>query len=264
MKKLFAAVIGFGLCMGLNAQGLGARMADLEFDREIGDSPFSYELISYLYFGFNGIVNADAQMAPHSNFFYSQEFGFNMAEFAFKPYENGRISLGADVHWNWYRLSNGFYWWPYNVNTPQFAVENALLVRPVAIDDIYSRYYVSEVKKSTLSVCTFSFPLDFAQQFGKITLHVGASFEINLNACSQFRGTAADGSALKEMVPTGAKESRYSRNIRTNRFTYNIHGSVSYGGLGIYGRYNPMPQLGEGFGPQFSTWTVGLILGLGM
>ncbi len=266
MKKVFAAILGIGLCTGVYAQGLGARLADLELDREIGESSFSYEVLSYVYFGFNGIVNADKQMAPHAQFFHSQEFGFNMAELAFRPYENGRISLGADVHWNWYRLNRGFYWWPYNEDTPQFPQENAKFVRISSSDDPWSLFYISEVKRSTLSICTFSFPLDFAHQFGKITLHVGASFEINLNARSQFRGKGADGSNLKETT----SGPRFSRNIITNRYSYNLHASISYGGLGIYGRYSPMPQLAalpeldKQFGPQFNTWTVGLVVGLGM
>lgn len=258
MKKVCAILLGLGLTVAASAQGFGSRMADLDLDREIGDSPFSYEVLSYIHFGFNGLLNPDAEVSKAKTFVRSQEFGFNVAELAFAPYSGGRISVGADVAWKWFRLTGGYYWWPHNVNVPHMQVENARLVRigSVATDG----YYVKEVKRSTLTVCTFRFPLDFAHQIGKVTLNVGAAFEINLNACSRFRGVGMDGSTIKD-TSSGL---RYSKNITTYRYSYNVHASVSYGGLGIYGRYSPVPVLGEGFGPQFSTWTAGLVVGLGM
>ena len=64
----------------------------------------------------------------------------------------------------------------------------------------------------------------------------------------------------------------YSQKIYTNRLTFDIHAGISYGGLGLFAKYSPLPKFNKEIsngievecGPQFQTWTVGLILGLGM
>ena len=63
-----------------------------------------------------------------------------------------------------------------------------------------------------------------------------------------------------------------TKKIGVNRVTFNVHAAVSYGGLGFFAKFSPVSKFYKGLidekevvcGPQFQTWTVGLILGLGM
>ena len=268
MKKILALLIGLGLCSGAFAQGFGSRMADVDLDWELGESPFSVAPLSYVYFGFNSLVNADAELKAHTGFFRSQQLGANIIEVAVNPFEGGRFSLGADFTANWYKLNNDYMWVPYVYAFRGFMGrgENGLFVRAESKVD----NGIQEVKKSLLTVCTFSIPVNFSYTFGSITTLLGASLDLNLNGCVQFKGVDNLGNNIVET----SNGNRYSKKIGTNRIGFNVHAALSYGGLGLYVQYSPVPKFykyydeeskQEAFcGPQFQTLSVGIIWGLGM
>jgi hypothetical protein len=266
MKKILAFVIGLGLASSAFAQGFGSRMADVDLDWELGDSPFSIAPVSYVFFGFNSLVNAESDLKAHTGFFRSQQLGANIVEVAIKPFEGARFSLGADFTANWYRLNKDFMWVPYVYSSEKFTGrgENGLFVKYESKE----ANGIAEVKKSLLTVCTFSIPVNFSYTFGAFTAMLGASLDINLNGCSQFKGVDSQGNNIVEL----SSGNRYSRKIGTNRLGFNLHAALSFGGLGLYAQYTPMAKFYKGMvdgrevvcGPQFQTLSVGIIWGIGM
>ena len=268
MKKILAFVIGFSVASGAFAQSFGSRMADVDLDWELGKSAFSVAPVSYVYFGFNSLLNAEAEYMAHTGFFRTQQLGANIIELAVKPFEGGRFSLGADFAANWYRLNKDYMWVPYKYDFGGYTGrgENGMFVKyePKELNGI------QEVKKSLLTVCTFSFPVNFSYTFGAITTMLGASLEVNLNGRVSFKGVDVQGNKIVET----SSGNRFSKKIGTNRLGFNVHAALSYGGLGLFVQYNPMPKFykyydeerkAESFcGPQFQTVSVGVIWGLGM
>ena len=257
MKKLFVILLALGLGLSASAQ----RFSDAgEYnDFEINDI-IDISCLSHLDFGFNGLVSgkSDADYADNTSFFQSQKFGLNLIELIINPFKGFALTVGADVNWNWYHMNKDFFWIPYEPVPGGIAIarENGTHVT-VAPKELYG---FKEINKSELSVCTFSFPIDLNFQAHKVCLTLGASPELNMKGRTRFKGIQYDGTVVKE-YKTGA---RRSNAIATNFFTYNVHAALSYGGLGIFGLYRPGAQFQDGYGPQFQTWTVGLILGLGI
>lgn len=253
MKKILTFVMALCIATGAFAQGFGSHAAGIN-EMEIGDR-FNFEVISYLHFGFNGIVKND-NISSKTGLFSSQQFGLNMLELGFLPYEDGKLSIGADVEWNWYHLNKDYVWVPLSDGSSQnYTSGGSILgVLPKEIAG------VSEVKRSVFTICTFGFPVNFTHHFGKLALQVGVTPELNLNGRIQFKGVNFAG----ENVNDARSGARFSKNIKTSLFTWNAHAAISYGGLGIYFKYSPQNVLQQNYGPQFNTFTVGLILGLGM
>ena len=113
MRKLLLSLTALLLSAGAFAQGFGSRMADVDLDWDLGESPFSVAPVSYVYFGFNSLINAESDLMAHTGFFRSQQLGANIIELAVKPFEGGRFSFGADFSANWYRLNKDYMWVPY-------------------------------------------------------------------------------------------------------------------------------------------------------
>ena len=196
------------LCIatGAFAQGFGSHAAGIN-EMEIGDR-FNFEVISYLHFGFNGIVKND-NISSKTGLFSSQQFGLNMLELGFLPYEDGKLSIGADVEWNWYHLNKDYVWVPLSDGSSQnYTSGGSILgVLPKEIAG------VSEVKRSVFTICTFGFPVNFTHHFGKLALQVGVTPELNLNGRIQFKGVNFAGENVND-APSGA---RFSKNIKMGR-----------------------------------------------
>ena len=62
----------------------------------------------------------------------------------------------------------------------------------------------------------------------------------------------------------GEKVRSVVKGIPTRTLTYHFTVAASYGGLGLYARFNPISQFEEGIGPQYRAITVGVVLGLGI
>ena len=245
MKRIltfFAAVL---------AGGMMAFAQTVEFnedaDLSIRKGVFSTEFVSYEYFGDHYFLNADQSFLDNKGRVNS-EFVLNLVELRINPYESGMFSIGVDLAWDYYRLNKDHLWLPTSDKTGV---------------DIASREAsgFSKIKRSNLTVRSVSIPVSFDQSFGKCNLRIGIAGEYNYAGVSKFKAIDNNGTTIKE---TKSGE-RFSDSIKVRPFTYNVFGALSFGGLGLYVRYNPMPQFEEGFGPQFEkTLTFGLVCGLGM
>ena len=245
MKKLFVLLSALSLSLGAAAQGFGSISEHTSL--EISDW-FEVNPLSYIYVGLKGPANLkDDQFGTNTTSFgRSQEFGFNLVEFAFHPYYKGTISIGADLDWDYYKLNAERMWVP---------SEDKTLISTMYVPDFWGK-----IRQSTLSVMSFNFPLNFIHHFGALALSVGATAEVNLAGIHRFRGTDLAGNDVNNR-----KSGPYfSKSITTTRFTYDVHAAVAYGGLGLYARYSPVSVLASEGNPHFNTWTLGLILGLDM
>ena len=246
MKKIVSvlAVMIMG-CTAVFAQGKGVDSSEEKNLLTIGDGPFTTEFVSYFAFGDHSFLGASGDFEKASNN-RSTEFVFNIIELRLRPYQGAKISLGVDFDWDYYRLSKDYYWQP-DSNNGSVAI---------AARDAGG---FSKIKKSNLNVRTLSVPLSFEQDFGKCTFRIGAAGEYNFPARTRFKAIDNNGAKVKE-TRSGA---RFADNIKTNDFTYNIFAAFAFEGVGVYVKYNPMPQIMEGSGPQFKTLTFGVICGLG-
>lgn len=265
MKRLLSLTVCLGLAFGAYAQGLGNRLADTDFDIELGNSQFYVAPVSYFHFGFNGLTQTDSDFAGSTRFLRSQQLGINVVELAVRPSEALRFSLGADFRANWYRLNKNFMWYPYDpgIMNGENVKENGYCAGfgPFRPD-------IQGVSRSTLSVLGLAFPLTFSYKFGQLTFALGAAVELNFNGVIRFKGVDYAGKPLN----CTSSGKYFSNQIFTNRVTFDIHAAVSFGGLGLFAQFSPLPKFYQGIhngkevicGPQFQTWCVGLILGLGM
>ena len=180
--------------------------------------------------GYTGVHGDDFNDVHRSGF----NFGFNIYEISVKPYDTGRISLGADVEWNTYRLKNDYY---YLVNEHRVAVvdEGSL-----------------NVKRSRLSVASFGFPLSFTQKFGSdfaVTAGISALLNLNGDVYTRYK----DGKDRRTLSTEG---------IRTNRCSYDLHFALTYRGVGAYFAYRPMDILKDDYGPSFNSFSIGVVFDL--
>lgn len=208
----------------------------------------SFNGLSYIGVGFHApFYPVSNDYLDHTSFFKNVEFFFNLAELQFHPYSGGSISIGVDMDWDYYKMSKDYMWHP---------ITDGTIIEPVAIET----QDIKRVKKSQLSVMSFEFPITFEHKAGAWSFRAGVVPEINLNGIARFKGIDARDSNIND----NSSGAQFSNGIITNRFTYSFLAAVNYGGLGIYARYNPKPQLRLGYGPQFSSVTVGLVIGFGM
>lgn len=199
---------------------------------------FRVGMLDYLGFGFVMPQGGDATYLANTSFGRNREIFFNLVRADFRPYHSGSVMLGADLQWTAYRLKKDFYWLPDGRG---------------AVDVASSAPAYKSVRKSTLRVMSFAFPLDFTQRFGPVSLSLGAQAELNIPGRTKFRGVDASGAEIRQTKSGPLRD----KNIRTEVFTYSFRAMLSYWGYGIYFRYRPVPQIVDC--PGGETFTLGLI-----
>lgn len=245
MKKSFSIVaLATIFSFGLAAQNNFEFGEDADFS--IRKGAFSAETVSYVAFGDHNLLDVDADFQNNKGKALT-EFYMNIIELRVHPYETGMFTLGVDFDWDYYRLRNTYFW------QPDASKEK------VSIASMEGSGF-KRIKKSRLSVRTLSVPIAFEQSFDKFTLRIGAAGEYNFPAISRFKGESRDGATVKEWKDGD----HFSKQIKTKPFTYNIFGSLSFGGIGVYVKYSPVTQFEQGYGPQFKSLTFGVISGIGM
>lgn len=245
MKKFFSIVASATIfSFGLAAQNNFEFGEDADFS--IRKGAFSAETVSYVAFGDHNLLDVDVDFQNNKGKALT-EFYMNIIELRVHPYETGMFTLGVDFDWDYYRLRNTYFW------QPDASKEK------VSIASMEGSGF-KRIKKSRLSVRTLSVPIAFEQSFAKFTLRIGAAGEYNFPAISRFKGESRDGATVKEWKDGD----HFSKQIKTKPFTYNIFGSLSFGGIGVYVKYSPVTQFEQGYGPQFKSLTFGVISGIGM
>ena len=249
MKKILTFLLVLSLCSTSFAQfrERTSQWAD-NTDFELGATPFSFRALGYLSFGFSSVLSGDEAVKNHTSFFKNPQFGFNILSFIYKPSRYFRASLGADIVWTWYQLDKDVLWVPVG----SAADHVSILPTEIAL--------MQSVKKSVFTVSTFEFPLDINMRAAGMGLQLGAALEVNLAGRTQFRGTDLAGNDVNCM----GGGALYSKQIKTNTLGYNLHAAILLNHGGVFVKFRPRPVVQDGYGPQFSTWTLGLVWGLGM
>ena len=262
MKRIMIVMAAAMFTLSLSAQGLPdfSKIEDYQVLHKEPTAKTSFDVLEYFGWGFHNVMG-DAAFADNTGFGRNTEFFLNLFRFGVKPSPHHMFTLGVDLNWDSYRLNPNNCWAPYDLPTGSNAAEQFKATLMGAIT--YARDghvapvpFPGTVKKSLLRILSFDIPLDYTITFGKtICMTLGAAAEINLPGWTKFKGTA-------NSDITGFTEDKLKgKDIKTNIVTYNAHVKLSVNdGFGIFAKYNPMPVLKEGYGPQFSTWTVGFFL----
>lgn len=186
------------------------------------------EPAQYMKFGYAGVLGAT------SNVTGGFDFAVNILELGVRPYDSGRISLGADFQLDVFNAKEDYYF--------ESASHKTAVVPAKGVFD---------VKRSNFDFLSFAFPLDFTQTIGgKLAITLGASARVNLNADTFTRYKSAAGDYCTFGV----------EGINTRRFTYDVHVAFTYDDFGVYASYNPLGAFADGYGPKFSFFTVGAII----
>ncbi|MBQ7254210.1 MAG: hypothetical protein IJS30_06015 [Bacteroidales bacterium] len=231
MKKAFLAiVVVLAVSFPMQAQKRVefSKNADLAF----GNRVFVVEPVSYLGYGYH-LKSRD--MAPAQDAFNS-EFFVNIMELGIRPSRSFMIALGVDYDLDQYRLDKSHVW----------GTDAGIMSAEMA--------GYSKKNYSRLNVHKFAIPLSFELKAGRSAIRIGAAGEYNLPAVVKTKGATADG------VTTIVKEKVQD----VKQFNYNVFGSISYGGLGVYVRYSPSQVFAGNVAPVVQTFTVGLVVGFGM
>ena len=235
MKKFVIAALAALMCVGLNAQSFtlsedGTPVIDSDsWSMWSEDSSFGW--------GYHVMIDGDSEFLDYTTSFgRNREIFFSLIGGEFRPVKYLGLSGCIDLNWDTYRLKKGAYYWEPDGN-------GAVAVKPLE----GSPY--SKVRKSVLRSFGFDFPVQLKIHLGDVCIAGGIVGELNLPGVSFSKLNDQQGGKLK------VKE-----NVNTNLFTYSYRASITYAHLGIYGKYSPCSQFEQGFGPQFSYWTVGLIL----
>lgn len=231
MKKAFLAIVVL-LTVSFSMQAQKKVEFGKNADFAFGNKVFVVEPISYLGYGYH-IKSHD--MAPAQDAFNS-EFFINIMELGIRPAKSFMIALGVDYDLDQYRLDKGHVW---GTDASIMSTERAGF---------------SKKNYSRLNVHKFAIPLSFEFKAGKSAIRIGAAGEYNLPAVVKTKGVTTDG------ITTKVKE----KVLDVKQFNYNVFGAISYGGLGVYARFTPSQVFVGDDAPKVQTFTVGLVLGLGM
>lgn len=236
MKKvIFTLVALLAVTFTMSAGNKKVRFSE-DADLAFGNDFFVVEPISYLGFGYH-LKNSQMDIAQDAA---NTEFFINIMELGIRPFKGGMFAIGVDYDLDQYRLDKNHFW---GAETGKNAWIRSLGMSPY-----------KSVKYSRLNVHTFSIPVSFEFDAGKCAFRLGAAGEYNLPAVNKEKLVKSEGGIVKNKI----------KNIPVNEFSYSFFGSISYGGLGVYVKYNPVCQFAEGSGPSFKTLTLGAVIGLGM
>lgn len=240
MKKVFAAALAafvsltaFGQSFAIEDDSVAP--ASVEDDNA---SPLKY--IGEFGFGFHIMKDGDAAFLDNTPAFgKNREIFFSLFGAEYRPVKWIGVSALADFSWDAYRLNSNYFWQPSDGT--------------VSIDNIETSTRIASVKKSVLRSFGFDFPVELRLHLGKVELSAGVVGELNFSGRTKFKGTTTDGGTLKN-------GDMRVKDIKSIPFTYSYRATMSYDGFGLYVKYNPCSQFQQGAGPQFSYWSVGLIL----
>lgn len=187
-------------------------------------------------FGFTTALNAD----PGVNLNMGRSFNFCIEDIvacSIRPWRTGKFSVGYGIDLHNYTLSNNLRF----VEDP--VTKQVSITDPTTITD-YSRIH-------TLAAATFN--LKYIQKLGRgFRLAVGPEISI-LGRKHDIRSCYTD--------ENGMEQKERTKNIRTNKVGFNLVGILNYkNALGIYAKYSPTNVIEPGFGPQFHSLSVGIMV----
>lgn len=228
MKKILSFVAFLAISAGAFAQD---NFLTITSDNEM----HALRFLDHVGFGFTSPIG-DNIYTKHTGLFKNNETFINVVTYKFIPSEGNAISLGVDLDWDRYSM-NKDYGFDYQSN------KLVVIQTDVAM--------MTSIKKNWFDKFSIQFPLDYTKSIGHADFTIGASAEINLPGYGRL---LADGRSQENQF------NKKFKGVKVNPFTANVHASFTIYNIGVYARYNPMKVMAEEFGPEFTTWTVGLIL----
>ena len=120
---------------------------------------------------------------------------------------------------------------------------------------ISTEVYPDNVDKrsSILNVRAIQFPLLFQQDLNK-DFHIILGASLNWNVYAKCNTHYKENSTDYDIT---------YHNIKQNKLTYDLIGTIGWEGLALYCRYCPCEMFKKGYGPEIKeTWTLGVAIGL--
>lgn len=224
------------MCVSLNAQSFslsedGTPVVDYDgWSMWNSDGSFGW--------GYHVMIDGDAAFLDNTTAFgRNREIFFSVLGGEFRPIKYLGLSGTIDLNWDTYRLKrNNYYWKPDNNGG-------------VGVSTLDDGTYTNKIRKSVLRSFGFDLPVMLKVHLGDFCLAGGIVGEFNFDGVTVTKAYDAAGNKVKD-----------KDTVNGIPFTYSYRASLTYAHLGIYGKYSPRSQFEQGFGPQFSYWTVGLIL----
>jgi hypothetical protein len=241
MKKVFLAALAALVSLSLGAQSFSITEENYSGTEELQEDTGMWHSDSAFGWGYHMMLDGDADFLDNTTTFgKNREIFFTLLGVEFRPVKFAGLSVAADLNWDAYRLNKKHYWQP---------ADGAVSV--ASLDDATCKY--QEIKKSVLRSFGFDFPVQLKLHFGDLCIAGGIVGELNFPGRTKFKAVTNDGGSFKN-------GDMRVKDIKSVPFTYSYRASITYSHLGLYGKYSPCSQFAPGYGPQFSYWTVGLIL----
>ena len=106
-------------------------------------------------------------------------------------------------------------------------------------------------KWSALRIFSWNIGVGYTQHiYDRVSLTVGPIVNFNTGSRIKTKWYDDQNAKHKDKVKFG----------KQNLVTYELMGRLSFGNIGIYVKYNPCSLIDKNFGPEFTTWSVGIIL----
>ena len=239
MKKLFVAALAALVSLTAFAQSFAIEDGEAAPATET-ENNYKVKYIGEFGFGFHLMNTGDASFIDNTPAFgKNREIFFSLFGAEYNPFKYVGIAAMADLNWDAYRLNSQHFWQPANGT--------------VTVADLEGSNY-TQIKKSVLRSFGFDFPVELRLHFGDLDIAAGVVGELNFAGRTKFKAVDVHGGVVKNTPDMRVKD------IKSIPFTYSYRATVSYSGIGLYVKYNPCSQFEPGAGPQFSYWTVGLIM----
>lgn len=196
--------------------------------------------------GYNGLLeNGSTSLSPANqglNLINGKSTNVNLTyNHYFNIYrENVRLSVGLGLDWNNYRLAGDSTPIP---NAPSFGFNKDSLTNTIDFtkNKLLARY------------ATLPIMLHFKSNEFKNGKAVGVSGGVELGYLINGR--------VKQVSEVKGK-TKVNDGFNLNELRYGFVGRVSYGSMGIYGKYYPQSVFNKNEGPDLNTFCVGLTFGL--
>lgn len=194
-------------------------------------SKFRSEEIEYLMAGFTCGAKEPDGIAVSPRFF--SDITANLASVSYYPaYKGFAINAGLDMGYRSVRIAGKNYFAKTGDNVVLAPFEDGVTKQMSAL-----RYFV------------IGAPVMLSYNIKDFRIMAG--IEGDFNFCGRIR---------TKYRLDGSKYKTFDRDVQLNKLTYSYIGIIQYSGIGIYFRYTPCNVLAKNHGPEFQTYSVGIVL----
>lgn len=239
MKKVLILLAAALFCNTAFAQNIGFEDGSVQGgpDYKVVD----FDMLNTFGWGYHILQDCDQEyLDATTSFGRNREIFFNLGEITLRPVKAASVTLGVDLNWDNYRLKSDYFWLPDGAGK-------------VSIANLDAHPEYSSIKKSVLRSFGFDVPLMLNMHLGHFKLSCGVVGEYNFPGRTKFVAYDNNGTKVKN-------GNMRVKDIESEPFTLSYRASASAYGFGLYFKYSPKSQFIPGAAPQFSYYTVGVIL----